>query len=461
MKEEAEEAFDVFLSYSHFDAEEVEELAKRLVDEFGLRVWLDKWVLVAGKRWQQTIVRGLDIAKSCAVFFGNQTPKGWFRERIERAINRQTIDVSFRVIPVLLPNAQAINVDDFFKLTLVDFKNSMDDPKSLNILVSGVKGVSPGKRIIAGRKRIIVGGKGITSGGDVCIGDVSGQVAVGSYIENRLPTKEKEPVPVLLGVSAPKAVKTGDIFSARFVAYIKSMEEKVKQELSKLNRGRSESYVGMESCRWKLDTHVTVKLSGKHLKVDPSESEFVWKGERNLVNFLVEVLADAPEEWTVLRYEVFIDGIRVAFIPLDLEITSSIKSDKMNIATKEPAHTAFASYSSLDKMRVLDRVAAVRISAGLDIFMDCLSLHPGEEWKNRLESEIESRDLFLLFWSANAKKSEWVTWEWKTAQVKKGDSAIQLHPLQTASEAPPPEELKKFHFGDVYMIIRDAQEKKG
>lgn len=140
------EAFDVFLSHSHLDAEEMEELAKRLVDEFELRVWLDKWVLVPGERWQQAIARGLDKAKSCAVCIGKQTPKGWFREEIERAINRQTKDVSFRVIPVLLPNAQAINVDDFLELrTWVDFKNGLDDSRALHILISGIRGVAPGR----------------------------------------------------------------------------------------------------------------------------------------------------------------------------------------------------------------------------------------------------------------------------------------------------------------------------
>ena len=39
--------YDAFLSHSHQDAEIVEALAKRLEDDAGLRVWLDKWVLVA------------------------------------------------------------------------------------------------------------------------------------------------------------------------------------------------------------------------------------------------------------------------------------------------------------------------------------------------------------------------------------------------------------------------------
>ena len=279
-----------------------------------------------------------------------------------------------------------------------------------------------------------------------------------SYKHPALAENGKEPV--LLGVSAPKAVKPGDIFTARFVAYIESLEEKVKQELTALSRGRSESIMGFENCNWKIDTHVTVKLSGRHLKVDPSEIEFVWKGNRNIVSFSVGVLTDAPQEWTILQYEVYIEGIRVALIHLDLEITSSTISDERSSFTIKPAHTAFASYASQDKVRVMDRVAAVSISAHLDIFTDCLSIHPGEDWKKRLESEIKNRDIFLLFWSANAKNSEWVTWEWKTALVRKGESAIQLHPLQTINEAPPPEELKKFHFGDVYMIVRNAEEKK-
>ncbi|MCJ7618452.1 MAG: toll/interleukin-1 receptor domain-containing protein, partial [Desulfobacterales bacterium] len=277
------------------------------------------------------------------------------------------------------------------------------------------------------------------------------------YIDEKL-LPDEELLPVLLGVSAPRAVKPGKIFIARFVAYIKSLEEKVKQELSELSRQRSESYMGVGSCRWMLNTHVTVKLSGRYLKVNPSENDFMWNGERNMVNFMVKVLDDVPDAWTVLLYEVFIDGIRVAFIPLDLEITSNIKFNKRNIVAIESPHTAFASYASQDRLRVLDRVASVRISAGFDIFMDCLSIHPGEERKKRLESEIEKRDLFMLFWSKNAKKSRSVTWEWKTAIVKKEEKAIQLHHLQTETEASLPKQLKRFYVEDLLMIVRKVHD---
>ncbi|MFL5698421.1 MAG: toll/interleukin-1 receptor domain-containing protein [Ktedonobacteraceae bacterium] len=139
------EHFDVFLSHSHVDAQWVEELAGRLEDQANLRVWLDKWVLIPGGQWQQALVRGLDQVSSCAVCIGEHTPTGWCREEMERALNRQTKDPSFRVIPVLLPNARKEHVDNFLELrTWVDFgKNNLD--YAFHLLVSGIKGEPPGR----------------------------------------------------------------------------------------------------------------------------------------------------------------------------------------------------------------------------------------------------------------------------------------------------------------------------
>jgi hypothetical protein len=120
------------------------------------------------------------------------------------------------------------------------------------------------------------------------------------------------------------------------------------------------------------------------------------------------------------------------------------------------ARTAFASYSSKDRDRVLDRIAAVRIAAGLDVFLDCLSLNPGEEWKPTLEAEISLRDIFLLFWSQAAADSEWVKWEGETAIEKKGDrgAAIQIHPLEVGISLP--SKLSHLHRGDVLMHLRSS-----
>jgi hypothetical protein len=137
---------DVFLSHSHNDAPWVEALACRLVDECRFKVWLDKWILVPGKSWQQAIAPGLEEAASCAVFIGASTPKGWFREEIERALDLQTRNPSFRVIPVLLPDAKSACVPGFLSLrTWADFRKGQDWDFAFHVLLQGIKDEAIGR----------------------------------------------------------------------------------------------------------------------------------------------------------------------------------------------------------------------------------------------------------------------------------------------------------------------------
>lgn len=87
--------------------------------------------------------------------------------------------------------------------------------------------------------------------------------------------------------------------------------------------------------------------------------------------------------------------------------------------------------------------------------MDCLSLHPNNQWKGKLEHEIKSRDLFLLFWFSHAEHSAWVEWEWRTAMNEKGMESIQLHPLEPNLK--PPELLQEVHCSDPLMFVREAK----
>jgi len=138
--------FDVFLSHAHVDGKLVEELGVRLEDQANIRVWLDRWILVPGEHWQQEMAKGLEQAKTCAVCIGDATPRGWFREEIERALNLQTKKPEFRVIPVILPNGNPSVIDNFLELrTWVHFLEGPQDPRAFHLLVSGVRGTPPGR----------------------------------------------------------------------------------------------------------------------------------------------------------------------------------------------------------------------------------------------------------------------------------------------------------------------------
>jgi hypothetical protein len=139
--------YDVFLSYAKADAPWVEDLAIRLEDEHHFQVWLDSWLLVPGTGWQQAIARGLDQAKAFAVCISAPNMDGWLQRQTDRALDRQTRDESLRVIPVLLPKAEDVNLYNFTFLGLNVGVNFRDDDFDLALhrLVSGIKGVSPGR----------------------------------------------------------------------------------------------------------------------------------------------------------------------------------------------------------------------------------------------------------------------------------------------------------------------------
>lgn len=140
------ENFDAFLSHSHDDAEWVESLAKRLEDDCRFRIWLDKWVLVPGKSWQQEMAKGLDTTSTCVVCIGANPPQGWFQEEIERALEIQTRNPNFRVIPVLLPNARPEFVPAFLSLrTWADFRTGHNMEYAFYILKKGILGEPPGR----------------------------------------------------------------------------------------------------------------------------------------------------------------------------------------------------------------------------------------------------------------------------------------------------------------------------
>ena len=267
--------------------------------------------------------------------------------------------------------------------------------------------------------------------------------------------EEKTPEEVRLGAAAPTAVKPGSEFTASFTAYVPEQEEEVRRLLAK-SSPRGETHLGLASCRWLQGTRVVVRLRGRGLIIDPPEQEFIWRGGRNVIPFDVEVPKEAPEETIVLKFDVLIEDTVVARLRLDLEISATAKAEIRRTPAVTPARTAFASYSSRDRSRVLDRVDALTRHAGLEFFLDCIDLHQGEEWKPALAEAIHQQELFMLFWSRHSAASPWVGWELETAKQAKSRDFIQIQALQP--DLPPPTGFEAIHGSSVYLWVREGTE---
>lgn len=269
---------------------------------------------------------------------------------------------------------------------------------------------------------------------------------------------------VLLGASSPRRVQVGREVTLRFLAYREDLAAEVEHRVAERSP-TAHTLLGLASCRWQVGTPVVVTVSAKGLDIGRPRGAFEWNGSLHILEFD----ATAPEGSTtgtvVVKYDVAVDGIVVARLRHDLDVTSAdgaaagaraAHGEEVSVLGVQPARTAFASYASEDRSRVLDRVAAIRSYAKIDVWLDTLSLHPGDRWEEAIAEEIRVRDVFLLFWSARAAASRWVEWEWRAALRDKDEGALQLQPLEPVAAAPPPPELSHLHFGDVVVDLRSA-----
>lgn len=92
--------FDVFLSYNSKDRSAVSRLAQRLKAQ-GLRVWLDREVLIPGRPWQVELERSIDSIYAAAILVGKDGIGPW-QDLEMNAYLRRFVKSGKAVIPVLL-----------------------------------------------------------------------------------------------------------------------------------------------------------------------------------------------------------------------------------------------------------------------------------------------------------------------------------------------------------------------
>ena len=110
----------------------------------------------------------------------------------------------------------------------------------------------------------------------------------------------------------------------------------------------------------------------------------------------------------------------------------------------------FASYSHED-VAVVEAVAGTTESLGDEYLLDARSIRSGEQWAARLEQLIEQADVFQLFWSHNAMRSQFVRREWEHALSLQRAGFVRPvyweEPLPADPEADlPPAALSELHF---------------
>jgi hypothetical protein len=205
---------------------------------------------------------------------------------------------------------------------------------------------------------------------------------------------------------------------------------------------------------------ITVAVTAPSFRVEPSAETVVWDGRIANTSFTLCAEADARPGAQVGTATITSGGVPIAVVHFEFYLKASA-DERQGPLWNQQHHisTIFASYASHDRIDVLQWARGAEI-AGVDVFLDVLSLREGTSWESEVFNHVPTRDLFCLFWSAQASESKWVEIEWRCALGTGGLDYIHPVPLVDPRTVPPPRELKAKHFSDVIFIVREYEKEQ-
>ncbi|MCX7111051.1 MAG: SUMF1/EgtB/PvdO family nonheme iron enzyme [Proteobacteria bacterium] len=133
--------YDVFLSYHWRDQTPVHALAEKLLNQ-NLHVFLDRWYLTPGQPWPELLEQALATCGAVAVCIGPGEMGSWQQREQHYALDRQTREKGFPVIPVLMPGAEP-PLGFIRQNTWVDFRTGLSDDLPLQLLAAAVRREPP------------------------------------------------------------------------------------------------------------------------------------------------------------------------------------------------------------------------------------------------------------------------------------------------------------------------------
>jgi hypothetical protein len=274
--------------------------------------------------------------------------------------------------------------------------------------------------------------------------------------------------PVVCTVFAPPAAAPGETVFVQVFAHLPDQVEIVREQATEFDAAASRRgfrSLGAEVERGtKLAFHLV--MPGARIAY-PAVQELFWRGEPEAVQFDVRVLAHRDPGCLVGTVTISRAGVPLGHIKFKLAIAEAAQpahTDSLAPVGEDARHyrKAFVSYASPDRTEVLKRVQMLG-RVGIEYFQDVLKLEPGQRWEQQLYRHIDECDLFLLFWSAAARQSEWVNKELRYALELKGDDDHKPPEIQpVVIEGPPPPlpplELAHLHFNDylLYFMTRPS-----
>jgi hypothetical protein len=216
------------------------------------------------------------------------------------------------------------------------------------------------------------------------------------------------------------------------------------------------------------DQRIDVLLEAEGVPIDEPAQSFIWRGEPHSCPFKLSIPGIVAGRACQLKASIFINSAPVGKLRFSLPVAGEVPTRALDMVGDAAYRyrEAFLSHSHEDREKVFI-FKQLLDTLGIKSFQDIASIKTMEDWEWRIRRAIDSCDIFLLFWTASAARSEYVDRETRYAfdrQNASVDEKPDIMPVFLESEAPePPYYLRNRHFDSlIRLAMRGAEaERKG
>lgn len=268
---------------------------------------------------------------------------------------------------------------------------------------------------------------------------------------SRLFKKDKQDN-VFSSVFAPASISKGDYFIVQIYLHtlLKSdFVNALSQNTDKNSKRRGYSHLHLKLKKGdSVDVTLTIS-SDSCLKKD--KKTIIWDGELTHCNFDYFVPFSLQAHQLYCEIYLSCKGILVGEMSFITEIVekATIENDSVQVCAKT-YNRIFISYAHED-IKQVQHLAQAYKAQGADYFFDKHNLRGGDVYEEKILKYIDSADLFILCWSKNAAKSDYVAKEKRRAlshafpQISRSEATLTIYPISIEPRAKLPNDMDSIY----------------
>lgn len=254
-----------------------------------------------------------------------------------------------------------------------------------------------------------------------------------------------------LTVAYPEAVVPDVWAQMEMFLYLREYQDFVDREIQKLQQVQGSVYENVKTYLSNTiheGTKICISVSSEDFDVNPDEISIKWFEAHFRFPFRIRLRRRlGSEDAAIINIQVSANDLPLGELIVSPGVTVGSVTPKVNAAHMQWYSEVFASYAHQD-IAVVQHLRQQYEALGITLFVDEYGLRGGINWKPALLQQIRQSDIFQLFWSSDASKSQWVEWEWQNAlELLPIKGAAFIRPVFWQSPMPPPpKDLSALHF---------------